>query len=45
MSNIVAGIRRGQIEVLNDRVKARQANFRHYEEAFESIKSIKLSQN
>ncbi len=30
MSNIVAGIGRGQMEVLNDRVKARRANFDFY---------------
>lgn len=30
MSNVVAGIGRGQMEVLNDRVKARRANFEFY---------------
>jgi len=32
MSNIVAGIGRGQMEVLEERVKARRANFEHYKE-------------
>lgn len=40
MSNIVAGIGRGQLEVLDDRVKARRANFERYEEAFADIKGI-----
>jgi dTDP-4-amino-4,6-dideoxygalactose transaminase len=30
MSNVLAGIGRGQLEVLNDRVKARRANFQRY---------------
>src|SRR5699024_1705104 len=32
MSNIVAGIGRGQLEVLEERVKMRRANFKRYEE-------------
>jgi len=32
MSNIVAGIGRGQMEVLDERVKARRANFEYYKE-------------
>lgn len=32
MSNIVAGIGRGQMEVLQDRVAARRANFEYYKE-------------
>ncbi len=33
MSNIVAGIGRGQMEVLDDRIKARRANFDFYKKA------------
>jgi len=40
MSNIVAGIGRGQLEVLDERVEARRANFNRYEEAFGSIDGI-----
>ena len=40
MSNIVAGIGRGQLEVLDDRVKARRANFKRYEAAFASVPGI-----
>ncbi|MCF6350435.1 MAG: DegT/DnrJ/EryC1/StrS family aminotransferase [Flavobacteriaceae bacterium] len=40
MSNIVAGIGRGQLEVLNDRVKARRSNFEYYKKRLSSIKEI-----
>lgn len=40
MSNIVAGIGRGQLEVLDDRVKARRANFERYEAALGDIEGI-----
>lgn len=40
MSNIVAGIGRGQLEVLDERVEARRANFKRYEDAFGSIDGI-----
>ncbi len=40
MSNIVAGIGRGQLEVLNDRVKARRANFEFYKKELSQIKQI-----
>lgn len=40
MSNIVAGIGRGQLEVLDERVEARRANFNRYEEVFGSIDGI-----
>ncbi|WP_404455389.1 aminotransferase class I/II-fold pyridoxal phosphate-dependent enzyme [Virgibacillus necropolis] len=40
MSNVVAGIGRGQLEVLNDRVQQRRAVFERYYEAFGSIKGI-----
>lgn len=34
MSNVLAGIGRGQLEVLNDRVKARRNNFERYKKYF-----------
>ncbi|MGB5244466.1 MAG: aminotransferase class I/II-fold pyridoxal phosphate-dependent enzyme [Lutimonas sp.] len=37
MSNIVAGIGRGQMEVLKDRVAARRRNFEFYKKAFENL--------
>jgi dTDP-4-amino-4,6-dideoxygalactose transaminase len=37
MSNIVAGIGRGQIEVLNDRVNQRRANNQRYRDFFKDI--------
>lgn len=40
MSNIVAGIGRGQMEVLNDRVEARRANFEFYKQELADIKEI-----
>ena len=40
MSNIVAGIGRGQLEVLEDRIKARRANFELYKQELSSITSI-----
>ncbi len=40
MSNIVAGIGRGQMEVLNDRVEARRKNFDYYKKELSEIKSI-----
>lgn len=40
MSNIVAGIGRGQMEVLNDRVAARRANFEFYKKELSDIDSI-----
>jgi len=40
MSNIVAGIGRGQMEVLNDRVKARRANFDFYTKELSGINEI-----
>ena len=36
MSNVLAGIGRGQLEVLNDRVKARRNNFERYKQYFSS---------
>jgi dTDP-4-amino-4,6-dideoxygalactose transaminase len=40
LSNILAGIGRGQLEVLNDRIKARRDNFKLYHKYF-SEKNIK----
>ncbi len=42
MSNIVAGIGRGQMEVLEDRVSARRANFAFYKKALASVSEIKF---
>lgn len=39
MSNIVAGIGRGQMEVLPDRIKVRRENFRRYSKLFGEIKA------
>jgi dTDP-4-amino-4,6-dideoxygalactose transaminase len=36
MSNVLAGIGRGQLEVLSDRVKSRRANFYRYKNYFDS---------
>ena len=40
MSNIVAGIGRGQLEVLDDRVNARRENYKRYEAALGNIEGI-----
>ena len=40
MSNVCAGIGRGQMEVLDERVKARRKNFDRYVNAFNSISGI-----
>lgn len=42
MSNIVAGIGRGQLEVLEDRVKARRKVFNHYVTNLNDIKEIQF---
>lgn len=42
MSNIVAGIGRGQMEVLDDRVKARRRNFDFYKSELKDQKNISL---
>jgi dTDP-4-amino-4,6-dideoxygalactose transaminase len=39
MSNIVAGIGRGQMEVLRDRIEARRANFERYRDYFAGLKN------
>ena len=40
MSNVLAGIGRGQLEVLSDRVKARRANFNRYRNYFSKYNNI-----
>jgi pyridoxal phosphate-dependent aminotransferase EpsN len=40
MSNIVAGIGRGQLTVLDDRVKARREVFEHYKKALGDIPGV-----
>ncbi|MGN6602879.1 MAG: DegT/DnrJ/EryC1/StrS family aminotransferase [Ginsengibacter sp.] len=40
MSNICAGIGRGQMQVLPERIRQRRANFEFYKEAFKDIKGI-----
>jgi len=42
MSNIVAGIGRGQMEVLDERVAQRRANFTFYKELFANIEGVNL---
>ncbi|WP_228237515.1 DegT/DnrJ/EryC1/StrS family aminotransferase [Allomuricauda sp. M10] len=40
MSNVLAGIGRGQMEVLEERVNARRSNFQYYKEQLSSISGI-----
>ena len=40
MSNILAGVGRGQLQVLNQRVEARRGVFEQYESAFSDIAAI-----
>jgi dTDP-4-amino-4,6-dideoxygalactose transaminase len=42
MSNICAGIGRGQMEVLEERIKQRRANHQFYKEIFKDFEGIKL---
>lgn len=42
MSNIVAGIGRGQMKVLNDRVEARRKNFEYYREQLSDVDGIEF---
>lgn len=44
MSNVVAGIGRGQMEVLHNRVLARRAIFEFYQDRFKEISEIELIQ-
>ncbi|WP_049765067.1 DegT/DnrJ/EryC1/StrS family aminotransferase [Syntrophothermus lipocalidus] len=40
MSNVLAGIGRGQLKVIEDRIKARREIFRRYEEAFRGVEGV-----
>ena len=42
MSNVLAGIGRGQMEVLNDRVEARRRNFAFYQKALADLDAIEF---
>lgn len=42
MSNIVAGIGRGQLKVLNNRIKKKTEIYKKYNDAFKNIKEIKM---
>lgn len=44
MSNICAGIGRGQMEVIAERVQQRRKNYQFYREAFSGISAIEFSQ-
>lgn len=44
MSNILAGIGRGQFEVLDERVQARRANFEFYKKELSGIEDISFSE-
>lgn len=45
MSNVVAGIGRGQLRVLMDRVEKKREIYRLYKKAFENIKEIEMMPN
>ncbi|MGD1874060.1 MAG: DegT/DnrJ/EryC1/StrS family aminotransferase [Mastigocoleus sp.] len=42
LSNVLAGIGRGQLRVLSDRVKARRSNFEFYQKALKDIPGIEF---
>ena len=42
MSNIVAGIGRAQLQVINDRVEKRRENFDFYKELFKNVEGVEL---
>lgn len=42
MSNIVAGIGRGQLEVLDERVAQKRVIFKRYEEAFSKVEGLEM---
>ncbi len=44
LSNISAGIGRGQMEVLDDRISARRAIFNRYKEGFSDLKAISFTE-
>ncbi|WP_047546325.1 DegT/DnrJ/EryC1/StrS family aminotransferase [Psychroserpens sp. Hel_I_66] len=43
LSNVLAGIGRGQMEVLDDRVKARRRVYEFYKESFNDIEELKFN--
>ena len=42
LSNVLAGIGRGQMEVLDDRVSARRSNYEFYKESLKNIEELKF---
>ena len=42
MSNVLAGIGRGQLEVLDDRIRQRQAVFQRYVDAFADLPGVTM---
>lgn len=42
LSNILAGIGRGQLTVLDERIQARRANFRFYQSALQDVQGIEF---
>lgn len=42
LSNVLAGIGRGQMEVLDERVAARRANYDHYKDSFKDIEELQF---
>ncbi|MDG5491663.1 DegT/DnrJ/EryC1/StrS aminotransferase family protein [Psychroserpens sp. SPM9] len=42
LSNVLAGIGRGQMEVLNDRVSARRSNYEFYKESFKTLEELQF---
>lgn len=44
MSNVVAGIGRGQMEVLDNRVEKRRSNYQNYKEAFQNIPGVSFQE-
>jgi dTDP-4-amino-4,6-dideoxygalactose transaminase len=42
MSNVLAGIGRGQMEVLDERIQSRRLNFSHYQAEFASLPGIRF---
>lgn len=43
MSNIVAGIGRGQMLYINDHIEKKQRIYRQYQEAFSDIREIEMN--
>ena len=42
MSNVLAGIGRGQLQVLETRIQQKKAIFKRYEEAFKEIEGLNM---